>query len=156
VWNKTSDDNSRAKQEPAAPPWDGSRGPAKAPAVEPAPPRQRAVDTIGPLTNIKGEITTEAELYIDGRVEGTLTSKQAITIGPNGKVTANIKACDLVIAGSVRGNVELAGKLAVREKGSLVGDVRTVGISIDDGAYFKGGIDIVRPQPGATPEKTVQ
>ncbi len=159
MWNKTSDDNSRAKQEPPPQSWDGGRGPAKAQAPEAAPPRQRVVDTIGPLMNVKGEITTEAELYIDGQVEGGLTTQQTVTVGPNGKVVANIKARDLIILGSVRGNVQLAGKLAVREKGSLVGDVRTVGISIDDGAYFKGGIDIVRPAPvaGASEaEKPVQ
>jgi cytoskeletal protein CcmA (bactofilin family) len=68
-------------------------------------------------------------------------------VGPNGKVRADIKARELTILGSVRGNVEISGKLAIRGNGSLVGDVRTAGISIDDGAYFKGGIDIVRTEP---------
>ncbi len=141
VWNKESDDNSRSKAAPE--PIRAQQGQA----FETAAQRQRAVDVIGPSTKIKGEITSEAEIHIEGYVEGSLTVQQGITVGAAGKVLANIKARDLTVLGSVRGNVELAGKLAVRQKGSLIGDVRTVGISIDDGAYFKGGIDIVRPAP---------
>jgi cytoskeletal protein CcmA (bactofilin family) len=147
VWNKNSNDNPPAHPEAAAPAWDRTRAQPPAQAREAAPQRQRVAGVIGPSMKIKGEISSEEELYIDGQVEGTLTLQQAVTVGANGKVLANIKARDLTILGSVRGNVELAGKLAIREKGSLVGDVRTVGISIDDGAYFKGGIDIVRPEP---------
>ena len=146
MWNKNSDENPRPKVEPAAPAWDGTRTQPKVQTWETGSPRPRA-DVIGALTKIKGEIISEAELQIDGYVEGSLESRQAVTVGASGKVLANIKARDLTVLGSVCGNVELAGKLAVREKGSLIGDVRTVGISIDDGAYFKGGIDIVRPEP---------
>ena len=97
--------------------------------------------------HIKGDIVSQEELYIDGEIEGSLALQHSLTVGPNGKVRANIKARELTILGSVRGNVEISGKLAIRENGSLVGDVRTAGISIDDGAYFKGGIDIVRSEP---------
>jgi cytoskeletal protein CcmA (bactofilin family) len=65
-------------------------------------------------------------------------------------VRANIKAREVVIYGSVRGNVDVMEKIAIREQGSLVGDIKTAGISIDDGAYFKGSIDIVRPEPKVT------
>jgi cytoskeletal protein CcmA (bactofilin family) len=77
-------------------------------------------------------------------------------VGPNGKVHANIKAREVHIFGSVRGNVEVTEKIAIREQGSLVGDIKAAGISIDDGAYFKGSIDIVRPEPkmSAKPVKT--
>ena len=78
-------------------------------------------------------------------MEGTLESHSLLTVGPSGKVQANIKAREVVIFGSVRGNVEVMGKIAIREEGSLVGDIKAAGISIDDGAYFKGSIDIVRP-----------
>jgi cytoskeletal protein CcmA (bactofilin family) len=106
--------------------------------------------------HIKGEISTREELLVDGEVEGALESHSLLTVGPNGKVRANIKAREVVILGSVRGNVECTEKLAIREKGSLVGDIRTAGISIDDGAYFKGGIDIVRPEPKAVPKAPQQ
>jgi cytoskeletal protein CcmA (bactofilin family) len=62
-------------------------------------------------------------------------------------VKANIKAREVVIFGTVKGNVEVSEKIAIREQGSLIGDIKTAGISIDDGAYFKGSIDIVRPEP---------
>jgi cytoskeletal protein CcmA (bactofilin family) len=96
--------------------------------------------------NIKGEISTREELLVDGEVEGTLESHSLLTVGSSGKVRANIKAREVVIFGSVRGNVEVAEKIAIRDQGSLVGDIKAAGISIDDGAYFKGSIDIVRPE----------
>ena len=100
--------------------------------------------------NIKGEIRTHEELFVDGEVEGSLESHSLLTIGPNGKVRANIKAREVVVFGSVRGNVDVTEKIAIRDKGSLIGDIKTAGISIDDGAYFKGSIDIMRPEPKVT------
>ena len=84
---------------------------------------------------------------MDGEVEGLLESQSRLTVGPNGKVLGNIKAREVAIFGSVRGNVEVKEKIAIRDQGSLVGDIKGAGISIDDGAYFKGSIDIVRPDP---------
>ena len=92
---------------------------------------------------------------MDGEVEGLLESQSRLTVGPNGKVLGNIKAREVAIFGSVRGNVDVTEKIAIREQGSLVGDIKTAGISIDDGAYFKGSIDIVRPDPKIT-TKTVE
>lgn len=119
---------------------------------EPNPARQTA--SIGPSMHIKGEISTHEELLVDGDVEGSLESHSLLTVGPNGKVRANIKAREVVVFGQVRGNVEVSEKIAIREQGSLVGDIKTAGISIDDGAYFKGSIDIVRPEPKMTVTKT--
>ena len=115
------------------------------PAPRPDPARQTAV--IGPAMNIKGEIHAREQLMVDGEVEGSMQSESQLTVGPNGKIRANIKAREVIIFGSVRGNVEVAEKIAIREQGSLVGDIKAAGISIDDGAYFKGSIDIVRPDP---------
>jgi cytoskeletal protein CcmA (bactofilin family) len=96
--------------------------------------------------NIKGEIRTREELFVDGEVEGVLESQSLLTVGPNGKVRANITAREVVVFGSVRGNVDAAEKIAIRDNGSVIGDIKTSGISIDDGAYFKGSIDISRPE----------
>ena len=104
---------------------------------------------------IKGEIRAREELLVEGEVEGLLESQSLLTVGPNGKVKANIKAREVVIYGSVRGNVEVSEKLAIREQGSLIGDIKSAGISIDDGAYFKGSIDIVRPDPKNATAKAV-
>jgi cytoskeletal protein CcmA (bactofilin family) len=97
--------------------------------------------------HIKGDIRTREELLVDGEVEGAMESQSLLTVGPSGKVRANIKAREVVIYGSVRGNVEVTEKLSIREQGSLIGDIKSAGISIDDGAYFKGSIDITRPEP---------
>ena len=118
-----------------------------APAATNAP-KQQAV--IGPSMTIKGEIRAREELLVDGEVEGLLESQSLLTVGPNGKVRGNIKAREVAIFGSVRGNVVVAEKIAIREQGSLIGDIKSAGIIIDDGAYFKGSIDIVRPEPKVT------
>ena len=97
--------------------------------------------------HIKGEIRSDEELVVEGEVEGILESGSIVTIGRNGKVRANIRAREVVIFGSAKGNIEALEKLAIRDQGSLVGDIKTAGISIDDGAYFKGSIDISRPEP---------
>src|SRR5690348_4686941 len=116
-----------------------------------APPQARSagkqVAAIGASMSIKGEIRTQEELFVDGDVEGSLESKSLLTVGPNGKVRANIKAREVVVFGTVRGNVDVVEKVAIRDNGSVIGDIKTAGISIDDGSYFKGSIDIVRPDP---------
>lgn len=104
--------------------------------------------------HIKGEIRSDEELMVDGEVEGIVESGSLVTIGRNGKVRANIKAREVAIYGSVKGNIEALEKLAIRDQGSLVGDIKTAGISIDDGAYFKGSIDISRPEPKVTTRPT--
>ncbi len=107
------------------------------------PPPSSQTAAIGSSMYIKGDIRTQEELL----VEGSLESHSLLTVGPHGKVKANIKAREVVIYGKVHGNVEVTEKLAIREQGSLVGDIKTAGISIDDGAYFKGSIDIIRADP---------
>ncbi len=113
----------------------------------PAPGLNPQTAAIGPSMRIKGEIRSQEELLVDGEVEGSVESQSLITVGTHGKVKANIKAREVIIYGWVQGNVDALEKIAIRDKGSLVGDIRTAGISIDDGAYFKGSIDIVRPEP---------
>ena len=124
------------------------------PAATMSGPRQTAV--IGPSMTIKGEIRAREELLVDGDVEGMLESQSLLTVGPNGKVRGNIKARQAAIFGSVRGNVEVTEKIAIREQGSLIGDIKGAGISIDDGAYFKGSIDIIRPEVKGTTGKGAQ
>jgi cytoskeletal protein CcmA (bactofilin family) len=122
---------------------------------EPASPPQRATPAvIGPSMHIKGDISTREELVVDGEVEGTLQSHSLLTVGPNGRVRADIKAREVVIFGSVHGDIDAAEKIAIRGEGSLVGNIKTAGISIDDGAYFKGSIDIIRPEPRAAARVT--
>jgi len=99
--------------------------------------------SIGKGLFIKGEITGSESLYIDGRVEGAINLPgNRVTVGRNGNVGANITAREVVVLGKVKGNVTATDRVDIRAEGSLNGDVAAARISIEDGAFFKGGIDI--------------
>ena len=111
-----------------------------------ADPRNTA--TIGKSVRVVGQIFTKEDLYVDGDVEGTIESQEnKVTVGPNGRVQAGIRAREVVILGQVQGNVEAADKVDIRKDAKLVGDITTARISIEDGALFKGSIDIKKPEP---------
>ncbi len=102
---------------------------------------------------IKGEVTGSESLYIDGRVEGSINLPgNRVTVGRNGVVAANISAREIVVLGKVRGNMTASDRVDIRSEGSLTGDVVAQRISIEDGAYFKGGIDIRKPGQKANGE----
>lgn len=156
MWNKQKDEPmTRPQPEPIRSSMTPPAAPQSPQHTPSASRSQSQTATIGPSMTIKGEIRSREELLVDGEVEGLLESQSLLTVGPNGKVRANIKAREVIIFGSVRGDVEVTEKLAIREQGSLIGNIRSAGISIDDGAYFKGSIDIVRPDPKVT-SKVVQ
>ena len=99
--------------------------------------------TIGQSIVIKGEISGNEPLYIDGRIEGKISFPgNRITVGRNGQVAANITAKELVVMGTVKGNVECSERLDMRAEGSLTGDVITRLISVEAGAVMKGGIEV--------------
>ncbi len=111
-------------------------------------------NNIGKAVRIVGQIFTKEDLYVDGDVEGTIESQEnRVTIGPNGRVQAGIRAREVVILGQVQGNVEASDKVDIRKEAKLVGDITTARISIEDGAVFKGSIDIKKnePKPAASP-----
>jgi cytoskeletal protein CcmA (bactofilin family) len=110
--------------------------------IKPIPaPLEQA--TIGRTLVIKGEVTGGESLYIDGRVEGTITlNDNRVTIGRNGSVAANINAREVVIMGKVTGNIECTDRLDIRGEGSLTGDVVTQRISVEDGAFLKGSVQV--------------
>ncbi len=93
---------------------------------------------------IIGEVTSDEELYLDGDLDGKLNLRNRLTVGPNSKVNANIKAQEIIVFGTIKGNVESETRVSLRTGASIVGDIKTAGIVIEDGAYFKGGIDISR------------
>jgi cytoskeletal protein CcmA (bactofilin family) len=141
-----------ATPEPARP--TPSPAPSAAPISEPTPapaPRNAAVNTaeqatIGKSLVIKGEVTGSESLYIDGRVEGSINLPgNRVTVGRNGVVAANINAREVVVLGKVKGNLTASDRVDIRNEGSLTGDVVAQRISIEDGAFFKGGIDIRKP-----------
>ena len=119
-----------------------------------AEPRNSAM--IGKSVKVNGQIFTKEDLYVDGDVEGTIESAEnKVTIGPNGRVQASIRAREVIILGQVQGNVETTDKVDIRKDAKLVGDIVAARISIEDGALFKGSIDIKKPEPKSTPAATV-
>ena len=123
------------------------------PRAVPPPPPVEAPSRPQPVTGeqatiskglfIKGDITGSESLYIDGKVEGSVNLPgNRVTVGRNGQVAANITSREIVVLGKVRGNLTASDRVDIRSDGSLTGDVVAARISIEDGAFFKGGIDI--------------
>ena len=125
-------------------------------------PDARGSASIGKAVKINGQIFSKEDLYVDGDVEGTIElAENKLTIGPSGRVQASVKAREVVVLGQIQGNVEAMDKLDIRKDAKLVGDIKTARIIIEDGAYFKGSIDIVRldakkaaPAPAAAAHNT--
>jgi cytoskeletal protein CcmA (bactofilin family) len=150
MWKPTN--QSATPGRPAEPERPSTSSATTAPVVSmnepPATPRPVTTTTsdqatIGKSLVIKGEVTGSESLYIDGRVEGSINlSGNRVTIGRNGVVSANISAREIVVLGKVRGNLTASDRVDIRSDGSLTGDVVAARISIEDGAFFKGGIDI--------------
>jgi cytoskeletal protein CcmA (bactofilin family) len=102
---------------------------------------------LGKSVIVKGQILSREDLTIDGEVEGTVEMQEhRLTIGPNGKVRASVKAREVIVLGTLHGNVETGDRIDIRKEAKLVGDIRTARIVIEDGAYFKGNVDIVRAE----------
>ncbi|HEY2470703.1 MAG TPA: polymer-forming cytoskeletal protein [Terracidiphilus sp.] len=101
--------------------------------------------------SIKGEITGTESLFIDGRIEGSINIPgNRVTVGKNGVVSASISAREIVVLGKLKGNVNATDRVDIRAEGALTGDVAAARISIEDGAFFKGGIDIRKPDAKPT------
>jgi cytoskeletal protein CcmA (bactofilin family) len=108
-------------------------------------PSSNGRSTIGKSLLIKGEITGSESLHIEGKVEGSIYLPDGcVTVGRDGRVTANIAARDIVVLGEVLGSCEASDHLDIRSKGSLYGDVVVARISVEDGAFMTGSIDIRR------------
>jgi len=119
--------------------------PVHEPAARPAASTGEQA-TIGKGLFIKGEITGTESLFIDGKVEGSINLPgNRLTVGRNGQVAASVTAREIVVLGKVRGNVSATDRVDIRAEGALTGDVAAARISIEDGAFFKGGIDIRKP-----------
>jgi cytoskeletal protein CcmA (bactofilin family) len=125
--------------------------PATAPANSyiPVKPATSPMDqaNIGRTLVIKGEVSGTESLFIDGRIEGTISfPENRVTVGRNGNVAANITAKEVVIMGKVQGNVDCSDRLDIRSEGILAGDVITHRISVEEGAVLKGGVEVRNPE----------
>ena len=123
------------------------------PFSTPEPGGTRSQASIGKAVRISGQIYSKEDLYVDGDVEGAIElPDHRLTIGPNGKVHSSgkvhskVTAREVVILGNVQGNIDASDRLEVRRDARLVGDIKTGRIVIEDGAYLKGSIDIVKPE----------
>jgi cytoskeletal protein CcmA (bactofilin family) len=165
MWKPNPSGTTPATPEPArpTPPTSSPAGIETRPAAAGAPGAAGTLAsgeqaTIGKSLVVKGEVSGSESLYIDGKVEGAINLPgNRVTVGRNGQVAANISAREIVVLGKVRGNCQASDRVDIRSEGSLTGDVIAARISIEDGAFFKGGIDIRKPgaegKPGSpTPE----
>jgi len=118
-----------------------------------APRRERTMEkivNIGQSVQIKGELTGNEDLTIDGHVDGKILVKDhSLTIGANGKITAEVHAKTIVVVGQVIGNITADDKVEIAPSGSVEGDIRAPRVAISDGARFKGSIDMERGKQGS-------
>ena len=148
---------------PAAPPASSPVAAPSAPAAaapsvgEPRAqqPFGRDMVNIGKSVVIKGELSGSEDLTIEGHVEGRIDLKDnVLTIGPNGKIKAEVFAKAVVVLGEVTGNVHASEKVDIRDNGSVDGDIASPRVAIAEGAHFRGSVDMQRqgqksqPQPG--------
>ena len=120
-------------------------------------PMGREVVNIGKSVIIKGELSGSEDLTIEGKVDGEIELRDHIlTIGPNGKIKAQVFAKSVIVMGSVKGNITATDKINIRENGSVDGDINAPTIAISEGAQFRGSIDMQRqPVPQAAQARTV-
>ncbi len=110
---------------------------------------------IGKSLKVKGTISGHEDLYVDGEIEGTIELEEnSLTVGPNGNVNADVKAREITVLGRLNGNVRAVERIEIRKTGSLEGDISTSRIVIEDGAIFRGSIDIVKA--GEAPAKRAE
>lgn len=100
------------------------------------------VSVLGPTIYFKGDLHAEEELLIKGRIEGTVTHTQRLTVCAEGTVTANVRAQTIVVEGTVNGDLEAEKSVMVKETAKLRGNITAPSVSIVEGAHFTGGIDM--------------
>ncbi len=145
-----------ATDQPAAPPAT-AQPPASSTVANPAGEgvlSGRVQARIGKTVKVKGELTGSEDVYVDGEIEGTIElPDNSLIVGPSGKVRAQVKARSITVLGHLEGKVHCGERVEIRKSGSLESDLVTPRIVIEDGAMFRGSIDILKPE---TNEKAPQ
>jgi cytoskeletal protein CcmA (bactofilin family) len=141
---------------PSAPVAPSHSAPAPTPQPEHRRQTERDVVNIGKSVVIKGELNGSEDLTIEGHVEGKIELKDhVLTIGPNGKIKAQVFAKAVIVLGEVHGNVTASEKVDIRDNGSVDGDIISPRVAIAEGAHFRGSVDMQRKagvsQPQAQP-----
>jgi cytoskeletal protein CcmA (bactofilin family) len=110
-----------------------------------APASGLGLAQIGKSVIVKGELSGSEDLYVDGQVEGTIALKgNSLTVGPNGQVKASVEAKAVVVQGKLEGNIQASDRVELRKSAIVTGDISTQRISIEEGAFLKGKVDIHR------------
>ncbi len=110
--------------------------------------------SIGKSVQIRGEVKGSEDLLVDGLVEGTITlSESRLTIGPNAQVKANVSARDVVILGTLNGDVHASGRVELRGGSNITGDIKAARLSIEDNAMFSGKVDLIQGAAGSISER---
>jgi cytoskeletal protein CcmA (bactofilin family) len=118
-----------------------------APSSRPSAPAARNLACLGASLEIKGKISGEEDLQVDGKVEGPVAlAGQRLTVGRTGQLNSEVTAREVVVYGKLTGNLRAGDRVEIKKDGSVIGDITTSRISIEDGAYFKGRIEIERPK----------
>jgi len=151
MWGRKEEPSTTAPETPAArsaSPPDTSRPSPSGTVARQAPSADRSARTqaqIGKALKLKGEMTGSEDVFVDGEVDGTVELRENnLTVGPNGNVRAHVKARSITVLGRLEGNVQAGERIEIRKTGSLVGDLVTPRIVIEDGAVFRGSIDILK------------
>ncbi len=142
------------RPESKPPPADSAENPVKdhtIKVVTPMPINTTKSTVLGPTIVLHGELTANEDLLVEGQFDGSIkVNGHCLTVGAGGQVKAEIHARQVIVHGKVTGNVSAQEKVEIRNTGHVLGDLTTAGISIEDGAYFKGSIEILREENQAT------
>lgn len=156
-WDKKQDEGNaskapeRAWTPPAIPKTESPKTEATPKVPNPMPTNQNPT-VLGRSVVSRGEISASEDLLIEGQYDGTINLKDhCLTVGSNGQVKAEIQARQVIIHGTVNGNITAREKVEIRRTGRVQGDLTAAGVAIEDGAYFKGSIEIQRDDIAETP-----
>ena len=155
MWNKPQSEvpgSSTPSQESRVP-----ATPSSAPgAMRPMAPAAKSLACLGSTFLIKGEISGEEDLQIDGKVEGPVSLRNhRLTIGKGAELDSEINAREVVVYGKAVGNIRVRDRVEIKKNGEVIGNITTARLSIEDGAYFKGSIEIERSKSTAREEHAV-
>lgn len=154
MWSnsKQSDSPNPGPAQPAAYPatqssanFHANSAPAAPQTYRSSAPTARNLAILGPGLTVKGQISGEEDLQVDGKVEGSISLKgQRLTVGQNGEIVSDVHAREVIVYGKVRGNLFAEDRIEVKKDGSVIGNITGGRVLIEDGAYLKGQVEIER------------
>ena len=159
MWKRDEGVRPTSGQPPAAPQPSAPITAAGTPALRPDSGHhlEKDIVNIGKSVVIKGELNGSEDLTIEGHVEGTIQLRDhVLTIGPNGRIKAQVFAKSVIVLGEVTGNVTASDKVDIRDNGSVDGDIISPRVAIAEGAHFRGSVDMQRKPGQGTPKADIK